>query len=52
MVMLMLMMLCLSFSDSNTRGITFGLTEGKNPRVTREQLQISVNSTVLLFIYL
>jgi hypothetical protein len=31
---------------------TFGLTEGKNLRVTCEQLQVSVNSNVLLFIYL
>jgi hypothetical protein len=31
---------------------TFGLIEGKNPRVTCERLQVSVNSTVLLFIYL
>jgi hypothetical protein len=31
---------------------TFGLTEGENPRVTYEQIQVSVNSTVLLFIYL
>jgi hypothetical protein len=31
---------------------TFGLPEGENERVTQEQLQFSVNSTVLLFIYL
>jgi hypothetical protein len=31
---------------------TFGLPKGENVRVTREQLQCSVNSTVLLFIYL
>jgi hypothetical protein len=31
---------------------TFGLTEGKNPSVMCEQIQVSVNSTVLLFIYL
>jgi hypothetical protein len=31
---------------------TFSLTEGKNPRVTRERIQVSVNNTVLLLIYL
>jgi hypothetical protein len=31
---------------------TFGLTEGKNPSVAREQLQDRVNSTRVLFIYL
>jgi hypothetical protein len=31
---------------------TFGLIEGKNPSVACEQLQDSVNSTGLLFIYL
>jgi hypothetical protein len=31
---------------------TFGLTEGKNSRVTRERLPGSVNSTPVLFIYL
>jgi hypothetical protein len=31
---------------------TFGLTDGENVSVTRERLQCSVNSTVLLFIYL
>jgi hypothetical protein len=31
---------------------TFGLLEGENARVMQEQLQFSVNSTVLLFIYL
>jgi hypothetical protein len=31
---------------------TFGLSEGVNMRVTRELLQCSVISTVLLFIYL
>jgi hypothetical protein len=31
---------------------TFGLPEGENARVTQELLQSSVNSTVLLFIYL
>jgi hypothetical protein len=31
---------------------TFDLAEGENVRVTRERLQFSVNSTVLLFIYL
>jgi hypothetical protein len=31
---------------------TFGLPEGENARVTQEQLQFSVNNTVLLFIYL
>jgi hypothetical protein len=31
---------------------TFGLPEGENARVMQEQLQFSVNSTVLLFIYL
>jgi hypothetical protein len=31
---------------------TFGLSEGVNVKVTRELLQCSVNSTVLLFIYL
>jgi hypothetical protein len=31
---------------------TIGLTEGKNPRVMCERLQVNVNSTVLLFIYL
>jgi hypothetical protein len=31
---------------------TFGLTEGKNPSVVREQLQDSVNSMGVLFIYL
>jgi hypothetical protein len=30
----------------------FGLTEGEKAGVTRERLQVSVNSTVLLFIYL
>jgi hypothetical protein len=31
---------------------TLGLSEGENVRVTRERLQCSVNTTVLLFIYL
>jgi hypothetical protein len=31
---------------------TFGLQEGENARVTQERLQVSVNSMVLLFIYL
>jgi hypothetical protein len=31
---------------------TFVLTEGENPRVTCECLQVNVNSMVLLFIYL
>jgi hypothetical protein len=31
---------------------TFGLPEGERTRMTRERLQSSVNSTVLLFIYL
>jgi hypothetical protein len=31
---------------------TFGLTEGGNARVAQERLQFSVNSTMLLFIYL
>jgi hypothetical protein len=31
---------------------TFGLIEGINPKVTREGLQVSVNSTGVLFIYL
>jgi hypothetical protein len=31
---------------------TFGLTEGKNPSMAREQLHDSVNSTGVLFIYL
>ena len=31
---------------------TFILAEGENVRVTREQLQPDVNSTMLLFIYL
>jgi hypothetical protein len=31
---------------------TFVLSEGENVRVTREQLQSSMNSKVLLFIYL
>jgi hypothetical protein len=31
---------------------TFGLSEGENVRVMRERLQCSVNSTVLLFMYL
>jgi hypothetical protein len=31
---------------------TFGMSEGENVRVTRERLQCSVNSAVLLFIYL
>jgi hypothetical protein len=31
---------------------TFGLSEGENARMTQEWLQSSVNSTVLLFIYL
>jgi hypothetical protein len=30
----------------------FGLIEGKNPSVAREQLQDSVNSTGVLFTYL
>jgi hypothetical protein len=31
---------------------TFGLTEGKGPSVTHEQIQASVNSTGVLFTYL
>jgi hypothetical protein len=31
---------------------TFGLTEGVNPRMTCEWIPVSVNSTMLLFIYL
>jgi hypothetical protein len=31
---------------------TFGLPEGEDVRMTQEWLQSSVNSTVLLFIYL
>jgi hypothetical protein len=31
---------------------TFGLTEGKSPSVTHEQMQVNVNSTGVLFIYL
>jgi hypothetical protein len=31
---------------------TFGLLEGENARVTQERSHCSVNSTVLLFIYL
>jgi hypothetical protein len=31
---------------------TFGLIEGKNPSVTHERIQVSVNSTGVLFIYL
>jgi hypothetical protein len=31
---------------------TFGLTEGKSPRVTSEWIQVSLNSTGVLFIYL
>jgi hypothetical protein len=31
---------------------TFGLTEGKNPSVAREQLQDSMNSMGVMFIYL
>jgi hypothetical protein len=31
---------------------TFGLTEGKSTSVTHEQVQVSVNSTGVLFIYL
>jgi hypothetical protein len=31
---------------------TFGLTEGKSTSVTHERVQVSVNSTVVLFIYL
>jgi hypothetical protein len=31
---------------------TFGLTEGKSTRVTHEQIQVSVNSTGVLFTYL
>jgi hypothetical protein len=31
---------------------TFGLIEGGSTRMTQEWLQVSVNSTVLLFIYL
>jgi hypothetical protein len=31
---------------------TFVLTEGQNPSMAREQLQDSVNSTGILFIYL
>ena len=30
---------------------TFGLTEGKSTRVTHEQIQVSVNSTGVLFTY-
>jgi hypothetical protein len=30
---------------------TFSLSEGENARVTRERLQCSINSTMLLFIY-
>jgi hypothetical protein len=31
---------------------TFGLIEGKSTSVTHERLQVSVNSTGILFIYL
>jgi hypothetical protein len=31
---------------------TFGLIEGKNTSVTHKQIQVSVNSTRVLFIYL
>jgi hypothetical protein len=31
---------------------TFGLTEGNNPSVTHEWVQVNVNSTGVLFIYL
>jgi hypothetical protein len=31
---------------------TFDLPEGENARATQERIQFSVNSTVLLFIYL
>jgi hypothetical protein len=31
---------------------TFGLTEGKSTSVTHERVQVSVNSTGVLFIYL
>jgi hypothetical protein len=31
---------------------TFGLTEGKNPSVAREQIQDRLNSMGVLFIYL
>jgi hypothetical protein len=31
---------------------TFGLTEGKSPSVTHKRIQVSVNSTGVLFIYL
>jgi hypothetical protein len=31
---------------------TFGLTEGKSTSVTHERIQVSVNSTGVLFIYL
>jgi hypothetical protein len=31
---------------------TFGLAKGKNPGVVYKRVQVSVNSTVLLFIYL
>jgi hypothetical protein len=31
---------------------TFGLIEGKSTSVTHEQVQVSVNSSGLLFIYL
>jgi hypothetical protein len=31
---------------------TFNLTEGKSTRVTHEQIQVSVNSTGVLFTYL
>jgi hypothetical protein len=31
---------------------TFDLPEGENARTTQERIQFSVNSTVLLFIYL
>jgi hypothetical protein len=31
---------------------TFGLTEGKSTSVTHEQVQVSVNSMGVLFIYL
>jgi hypothetical protein len=31
---------------------TFGLMEGKNISVTHEQIQVSVNNTRALFIYL
>jgi hypothetical protein len=31
---------------------TFGLIEGKSPSVTHERIQVSVNSTRVLFIYL